>query len=88
MNPLMDAREVAELLQCAERTVQDHAREGRLPAVKFGDGWMFPTEALLRAVNRIAEEDAAKRVQPAAPKAVRVAAPQPKRNRPNLSLLA
>lgn len=88
MNPLMDARQVADLLQCAERTVQDHARDGRLPAVKFGDGWMFPTEALMRAVNRIAEEEASKRKDPAAPKAVQAAAPQPKRIRPNLSLLA
>lgn len=87
MTPIMDSTQVADLLKCSVRTVEDHARAGRLPAVKFGDGWMFPTEALLRAVNRLAEEEAARRQQPAAPKAVGTSVPKQKRTRPNLALL-
>ena len=88
MNPLMDSRQVADLLKCSERTVEDHARAGRLPAVKFGDGWMFPVESLLRAVNRMAEEEAAARLKPVAAKAIEVKAQSAKRGRPNLALLA
>lgn len=85
MSPLLDAAGVAELLHCSVRTVEDQARAGALPAVKFGEGWMFPADALLRAVNRIAEEEAARRSKPMAPAAVKRA---PVRNGPpNLSVL-
>ena len=88
ITPLMDSTQVAGLLKCSERTVEDHARAGRLPAVKFGDGWMFPTDALLRAVNRMAEDEAAKRMAPAKAVAVKQA-PQAKRPmRPNLALMS
>jgi excisionase family DNA binding protein len=83
---LMDSTQVAGLLKCSERTVEDHARAGRLPAVKFGDGWMFPTEALLRAVNRLAEEEAAKRSGPTRPAAIKQAETQ-RKPRPDLTLL-
>lgn len=84
MLPIMDSSAVAALLKCSERTVEDHARAGRLPAVKFGDGWMFPTDALLRAVNRMAEEEAARRQAPVMPRAVKM----PVKTRPNLELLS
>lgn len=84
MNPLMDSTEVATLLKCSERTVEDHARAGRLPAVKFGDGWMFPTDALLRAVNSMAEAEAAKRAAPVAHQATHVTLAR-KPVRPNLA---
>ena len=85
---IFDAQAVAALLKCSERTVEDAARSGRLPAVKFGDGWLFPAAALIKAVNRIAEEDALKRAQPARPAAVRHQVATVKRTmRPNLSLL-
>ncbi len=69
--PLLDSKAVAELLCCSVRTAEDHARAGSLPAVKFGDGWLFPSEALLRAVNRLAEQTAAERAAPAKPKAIK-----------------
>lgn len=78
--PVMDSAQVAALLKCSERTVEDHARSGRLPAVKFGDGWVFPAEALLRAVNRLAEAEAEKRQTPHKPAAVA------KANKPRLDL--
>lgn len=87
ITPLMDSTQVAGLLKCSERTVEDHARAGRLPAVKFGDGWMFPTDALLRAVNRMAEDEAAKRLTPAKAAAVKQAQQLTRPSRPNLALL-
>lgn len=85
INPLLNSKDVADLLACSIRTVEDQARSGALPAVKFGEGWMFPADALLRAVNRIAEEEAARRSKPAVPAAVKRA---PVRNGPpNLSVL-
>jgi excisionase family DNA binding protein len=86
ITPLMDSTQVAGLLKCSERTVEDHARAGRLPAVKFGDGWMFPTEALLRAVNRMAEDEAARRAKPAQQTAIKFTTPV-KKGRPDLSIL-
>lgn len=86
--PLMDAPAVAALFKCSERTVEDHARAGRLPAVKFGDGWMFPSDALLRAVNRMAEDEAAKRLAPAKAAAVKQAQEPARSGRPNLALLS
>jgi excisionase family DNA binding protein len=69
--PLMDSAAVAQLLACSVRTVEDRARTGALPAVKFGEGWMFPSEALLKAINRLAEEDAAQRAHTPAPAAIK-----------------
>jgi len=86
ITPLMDSSQVAALLKCSERTVEDHARAGRLPAVKFGDGWMFPTDALLRAVNRMAEDEAAKRAKPGQQAAIKFTTPA-KKGRPDLSIL-
>lgn len=86
--PLLDSEQVASLLKCSTRTVEDYARSGRLPAAKFGDGWVFPAEALMRAVNRIAEEEAGKRLVPPKPPAVKVAATptSSRRVRPDLRL--
>ena len=86
LTPIMDSPAVAQLLKCSERTVEDHARAGRLPAIKFGDGWMFPVDALLKAVNRMAEDEAKKRQAPGKAQAVKQA-PKPA-GRPNLALLA
>lgn len=81
---LMTAPQVADLLRCSVRTVEDHARSGTLPGVKFGEGWVFPFDALMRAVNRLAEDGAAKRAEPLKPRAiqknVRVTRPSLPRN--------
>lgn len=61
---VMTPQQVSDLLRCSVRTVEDHARAGTLPGVKFGDGWVFPTDALLRAINKLAEEGAAQRATP------------------------
>jgi excisionase family DNA binding protein len=46
--------EVAALMDCVPRTVQEMAREGELPAVKLGRSWRFPIVALLQALNNLA----------------------------------
>jgi hypothetical protein len=82
--PILDSKDVSELLQCSIRTVEDYARAGRLPSLKFGDGWVFPTEALIQAVNCMAKEEADKRAQPCKPIAVGKKA---QKTRPDLSKL-
>lgn len=52
--PILDAHGVAELLKCSPRTVEDRARAGTLPGVKVGESGIFPTAALLEAVNEMA----------------------------------
>lgn len=51
MDPVMTAQGVAELLKCSPRTIEDRARAGTLPGVKFGESWVFPAQALLEAIN-------------------------------------
>lgn len=70
--PMMTAEEVATLMRCSVLTVEEYARAGRLPGIKPGGSWMFPTDALIRAVNRMAEEEAARRSEPTKPAAVKV----------------
>lgn len=70
LSPILTSKDVSDLLQCSVRTVEDCARAGRLPSLKFGDGWIFPAEALIQAVNRMAETEAAKRALPCKPIAV------------------
>ena len=49
MNDVLDEVEVACLLACDQKTVQEKARSGVLPAVKFGRSWRFPRTALQAA---------------------------------------
>jgi len=81
--PLLTIDDVAKLLQCEPGTVAEHARLGSLPAVKFGKGWVFPTAALLQAINQMAVTEAQRRAKPSKPAAV-----QQRPARPNLAILA
>jgi excisionase family DNA binding protein len=60
MIEILSAEDVATLLKCSVRTVEDHAREGRLPGAKFGDGWIFSRALLIEAVETIIREQARK----------------------------
>lgn len=51
LKEVLDEKDVAELLDCEPGTVQEKARLGELPAVKFGRSWRFPRTALLEALN-------------------------------------
>jgi hypothetical protein len=75
------------MLACSVRTVEDYARAGKLPAVKFGDGWVFPVEAMLRAINRMAEDSAAQRSKTASCDAVAVSTQTRRRGPPALVAL-
>ena len=71
MNDVLNEAEVAEILDCEPSTVQENARLGELPAIKFGRSGRFPRVALLESLNARALANKPK----AAPvKAVQIAA--------------
>lgn len=57
MNPILSIGEVAVLLECAPKTVENQLRAGELPGVKFGTGWICPTEALIETLNDLARRN-------------------------------
>lgn len=84
MNDILDEAEVAALLACEPSTVQTMAREGELPAVKFGKHWRFPRAALLEVVNRRALENTTPKPK-APPSAVLRQVPSKRRAPPDLT---
>lgn len=64
MNPILSAQEVADLLCCSVKTVENHARAGSIPGAKFGDGWVFSAELVIEAVKTISLKEATDRAQP------------------------
>ncbi len=86
--PILTAAQVANLLRCSERTVEEYARDGRIPGAKFGDGWVFAADLVVEAVKRISLEAAAERRKAQQPAGVKVEQPgRPKRKPPGLRLL-
>lgn len=69
MNDVMSKDEVAAILDCEPGTVEDKARAGELPAVKFGRSWIFPRTALLECLHKQALENTKPKAS-AAPRAV------------------
>lgn len=57
MKDVMSKDEVAEILDCEPVTVEEKARTGELPGVKFGRSWIFPRTALLECLNAKALEN-------------------------------
>jgi excisionase family DNA binding protein len=80
VNEVLDDCEVAAILDCDEKTVQEQARLGKLPAVKFGRSWRFPRLALLQVLNDMALGNAPEKP---APLAIKVPV-KPKRRPPTL----
>lgn len=85
---VLDASDVATVLRCAVTTVEERARTGDLPGLKFGDGWIFPAAALATRLNELALEQAAQRRKPA-PKSgvlheIKKSTSKPKRTPPAL----
>ncbi len=64
MKPILTAQEVAELLCCSVKTVENHARAGTIPGTKFGDGWVFASDLVIEAVKAISQREAEARTQP------------------------
>lgn len=59
--------ELAKRLGCAPTTIEEHARRGVLPGLKFGDGgWIFPAGATDQRLNELALEQAEQRRKPPA----------------------
>ena len=54
MTDILNEAEVAEMLGCDSSTIQEKARCGEIPALKFGRSWRFPKAALLDALNIMA----------------------------------
>ena len=65
MNEVLDETEVAAILDCQPTTVQEKARNGELPAIKYGRSWRFPRAALMDALNRQALANAQPKPRPA-----------------------
>jgi excisionase family DNA binding protein len=86
--PILTAAQVANLLRCSERTVEEYARDGRIPGAKFGDGWVFAADLVVEAVKKISLEAAAERRKAQQPAGVKVEQPvRSKRKPPGLKLL-
>jgi hypothetical protein len=70
---------VARMLGCAITTVEERARTGDLPGLKFGDGgWVFPASALAMRLQELALAEAAARRQPSRAVGVFKCTPVPK----------
>ena len=78
MTPILNAVQVAELLGCTPQTVADHARAGRLPGYKFGDGWVFSSDLIVDAVKKMSLAGAEQKAKPAKPLALMLAKPKRK----------
>ena len=66
MTDILNADQVAELLECERLHVQELARAGKLPGLKLGRGWVFPREALLKRLNEMALQPPPRRPAPVA----------------------
>jgi hypothetical protein len=50
LGPVIDAKHAAALLACSQEHIERLAECGRLPAKKYGRGWIFVTAQLLHHV--------------------------------------
>jgi hypothetical protein len=87
LKPILDTQETADLLHCSVRSVENHARSGRLPGVKFGEGWIFSSELIVETVKKLSLEEAEKRSKPVKPFGVFVGTPKRKRKLPGMGHL-
>lgn len=53
--------ELAALLACSTKTVEEWARAGRLPGIKPGGSWVFPAGALALRLDELAIDEAMER---------------------------
>lgn len=82
---VFDSVQAAAILRCSAKTVEERARSGDLPGLKYGDGWVFPVQAFYERLNELAREQAAERRKgksKPAPAAVATTTPQPAKRRP------
>jgi excisionase family DNA binding protein len=58
MEKMLTASDVAELLQVHLKTVYRLARNGLIPGKKFGGGWRFSKDEILKMVTKDEKESA------------------------------
>ena len=64
LGQVLTSSQVAEILHCSSRTVEDHARSGALPGYRFGDGWVFVSDLVIDALRDLSRAEAASRKTP------------------------
>jgi excisionase family DNA binding protein len=92
---ILNTQEAADLLCCSTDKVCELARDGSLPGLKFGEGWIFPLGPLLEAINDMAlvasrtrrgiPQSATLAILPAPNPPPKSVYPQGNRTRPDLS---
>lgn len=65
----IDSEECAELLRCTSDQVEELARAGEIPGLKFGRGWLFVRADLLAYLAEKARAEAQERRSKRAPNA-------------------
>ena len=68
--PVLTVQAAAECLECEPDTVREMARAGKLPGLKVGRDWVFPSGAFFCELERMASEAAEKRRTPPEPSGV------------------
>lgn len=76
---LLSVEAVASALDCADTTVEEHARTGHLPGIKLGRSWVFPRAALLQSLCDMARHQAEGRKTKPAAQVRGIAATRPSR---------
>lgn len=76
---LLSVEAVASALDCADTTVEEHARTGQLPGIKLGRSWVFPRAALLQSLCEMARHQAEGRKTKPAAQVRGIAYPRPSR---------
>jgi hypothetical protein len=57
----IDAKQAAELLFCSEAEAEQAARDGEIPGIKFGRGWVFVKHDLIAFIAEEARAQAQQR---------------------------
>ena len=52
MESFMTAEEVAEHLKLSPYTIREYAKDGKIPAVKFGRAWRFSPQAIKKWIEK------------------------------------
>jgi excisionase family DNA binding protein len=52
MENFLTAEEVAELLKLSPYTIREYAKDGKIPAIKFGRMWRFSPQAIKKWIEK------------------------------------
>ena len=81
MSQILNSTQVAEMLGCTSRTVEEHARTGTLKATKFGESWIFLSDLVIEDIRIKCEVEAEQRKKPTK-LAIPIAQPLTKKRNP------